>query len=104
MDLTEKYMEIQGTLGYLHVSSWDSSNNYVLAYSTEGSQLQYTYCAKEEEADQLIDHWGKTGELVLENFNFYTQKFEKQVERPTMVRKLLGVESFRRKLYPQHLE
>lgn len=100
MDLTEKYMQIQGNFGYLHKVSKESANNYVVAYATEGSLIQYIYLDTKEEAEKMIEYWGKTGDLIIENYSFITKDLKKTIEKPTMVRLLIGENTYRRKNYP----
>jgi len=97
-------MKLQGTLGYLHEVDRELSNNYVIAYAIEGSQIKYYYLETKEEAERLIQHWGKTGDLLVDSYNFISGKLRKDVINPTMVRLLECESTYKRKMYPKDME
>jgi hypothetical protein len=101
MDLTEKYMENQGTLGYLH-NYERSYHPTVLAYETEGSKPDYHYCKEEKEAQRILEHWGKTGELVMARYNFGMDISDIHIAHPTQVTVLRTEDTYFRRMYPPY--
>ena len=103
MDLIKEYMKKQGTLGYLHSKDVDSYK-VALAYADEGARPEYYYCT-EEEADRIIEHWGATGELIIQEFEhqygFMTRNI---IKNPSSVRVMKVEKAYIRKSYPQHGE
>lgn len=99
MNLTKKYMEKQGTLGYLHSREPDRRHNVVLLHAKEGCVPEHWYC-DEEEADRIIEHWGATGDFIIRSFNFATNQPEEKITQPDGVIKSYMSKTYFRRMYP----
>lgn len=98
MNLTKKYMENQGTLGYLHESDYERET-VILSYAEEGCHLDHWYCSQEE-ADRIVEHWGSTGDFIVREFDFFKNQHIEKVTQPTRVHKSIMNKTYFRKMYP----
>lgn len=100
MDLTKKYMENQGTLGYLHErKNWDVDNYVLVSYAKEGRFPEYHYC-EEDVAYAMVKHWGETGDLIIKEYDFPRNQETIKMEHPTIVNILRLEKSYRRRMHP----
>ncbi len=97
MDLTKKYLKKQGVTGELIELEMDQ-DFVIIAYAEEGCEDRFHYC-KREEAEKIIEHWGATGNLVLEFYDYRTGEESKRVEYPDTVHLLKAEKSYGRKLF-----
>lgn len=100
MDLTRKYMEGQGTLGYLHARPIEHAA--MLAYfEDEGAEPRYYHCDTDE-ADATLKHWADTGNFIIKEVDWTGQQFMRErVVKAVRVVKLIAESSYYRRMYPQ---
>lgn len=100
MDLTKKYMEGQGTLGYLH--SRPVEDAVMLAYfECEGAEPKYYYCDAKE-ADTTLEHWADTGDFIIKEVDWTGPQFMREkIVQAVRVVKLVAENSYYRRMYPQ---
>lgn len=91
INLTENHMKDQSELGYLHVRERKFYNDFVvLSYSKEGQEPSFFH-GRREEAEKILKHWGKTGTLIIEKYDFVRNERTEEIEYPDVV-VMLGIE------------
>ncbi len=94
MDLTKAYLEKQGITGEL-IELEMHHDLVIIAYAKEGCKDEFHYCQKDE-AERIIDHWGATGRLVLEYYDYINGETSCNVEHPDTVHLLKAEKNYRR--------
>jgi hypothetical protein len=95
MDLTEKYMRLQGTAGELVERNSIPKDDKLLFYSNEGCYPEFIL-VKTEEAEEMLKQWGLTGELLVRRFDQSSSQYVIDKETPDIVSVFTGVETFTR--------
>jgi hypothetical protein len=100
MDLTKKYMEGQGTLGYLHTRPIEHA--VTLAYfEDEGAEPRY-YHTDADEADATLERWAATGDFAIKEVDWTGPAFMRErIVQAVRVVKMIPENSYYRRMYPQ---
>lgn len=73
------------TEAYLKELKMGDNPPVMLVYAAEGVQPTFRYCENGEEAIAMVEHWGETGELIHEEFDFKSGEILRITDYPDFV-------------------